>query len=55
MEAVLREEPDSAWEPFWDYDQETPLCFAARQLCDVKILDLPLDAKHQSLSSNKKD
>ncbi|CAJ1394742.1 unnamed protein product [Effrenium voratum] len=42
VEAVLREEPDSAWEPFWDYDQETPLCFAARQLCDVKILDLLL-------------
>jgi len=42
VEAVLREEPDSAWEPFWDYDQETPLCFAARQLCNVKILDLLL-------------
>lgn len=47
VKAVLAEDPEAAWMPFWDYDAETPLCYAARRLCDPQIVEVLLRAGAQ--------
>eukprot|EP00930_Biecheleria_cincta_P069431 TRINITY_DN57177_c0_g1_i1.p1 TRINITY_DN57177_c0_g1~~TRINITY_DN57177_c0_g1_i1.p1 ORF type:complete len:970 (-),score=178.57 TRINITY_DN57177_c0_g1_i1:67-2976(-) len=42
VRAVLAEDADAAWMPFWDHDDETPLCSAARRLCDPQIVEVLL-------------
>jgi len=44
VKAVLADDPDAAWEPFWDHDSELPLCYAAHCLCDPRIVELLLEA-----------
>lgn len=40
---ILREDPESANEPFWEHELETPLCAASRLHCGAEIMDALLE------------
>lgn len=40
VQAVLENDSQAAWMPFWDHDFEPPLCYAVRMGCDVEVVKL---------------
>lgn len=40
VRAALLQNPEDAWQPFWDYNGEFPLAFARSQGCSSEIIDV---------------